>query len=98
MDTKKQKKERTPAQIAASQNNGKKGGRPKNTKIVDKLNTKKNVVPELNRKAYSELARSASNLNQIAKSLNINGMSNELAKQIYKELQSFRLVLIGANL
>jgi DNA invertase Pin-like site-specific DNA recombinase len=100
MDTKNQiqKKERTPAQIAASRENGKKGGRPKNTKIVDKLNTKKNVVPELNRKAYSGLARSASNLNQIAKSLNMNGMSNELAKQIYQELLEFRLALIGANL
>jgi DNA invertase Pin-like site-specific DNA recombinase len=99
MDTKNQipKKERTLAQIAASKENGKKGGRPKNTKIVDKINTKKNVVPELNRKAYSGLARSASNLNQIAKSLNMNGMSNELAKQIYQELLEFRLALIGAG-
>jgi DNA invertase Pin-like site-specific DNA recombinase len=99
MDTKNQiqKKERTPAQIAASQNNGKKGGRPKNTKIVDKINTKKNVVPELNRKAYSGLARSAGNLNQIAKSLNMNGFNNNLVKQIYDELQSFRLALIGAG-
>jgi hypothetical protein len=28
----------------------------------------------------------------------MNGMSNELAKQIYQELLEFRLALIGANL
>lgn len=64
-------------------------------------------IPELNREAWIELARSASNLNQIAHKLavlfNFDGGEEaldglELAKLAKGELAIFRQALIGANL
>jgi hypothetical protein len=54
-------------------------------------------VPELNRKAYKALARSAGNLNQIARALNSDPASVEI-RQILDELHTFRLALKGAKL
>ncbi len=79
-----------------SAENGKKGGRPKGTTQAKKVNASPSVVPELNRKAYTELARSASNLNQIARKLNAGDKVE--AEAIMKELQAFRLKLLGVGL
>lgn len=53
------------------------------------------VVPELNAEAYAALARAAANLNQIARKLNTEGVSN--ADAIREALHDFRLSLIGAK-
>lgn len=50
------------------------------------------VIPELNRQAYAELARSASNLNQIARQLNI-GDQVEM-QSVLNALREFRVKLI----
>lgn len=53
------------------------------------------VIPEMNRQAYSSLARSSANLNQIAKSINI-GETPEI-EEIRDALKALRLSLIGAG-
>lgn len=53
------------------------------------------MVPEVNQKAYSELARSASNLNQIAHHLNID--DHVEMQETLDALRDFRLKLIGAS-
>ena len=65
------------------------------------LQRKTIVVPECNRKAWSELSRSASNLNQIAHHLNLSGMAAHelrLIADIRAELSRFRASLVGARL
>ena len=65
------------------------------------LQRKTIVVPECNRKAWSELSRSASNLNQIAHHLNLSGMAAHelrLIADICTELSRFRASLVGARL
>lgn len=52
-------------------------------------------IPELNRTAWTELSRAASNLNQIAKLLNMR-VDVEPA-QIAAELAAFRMALIGVQ-
>lgn len=53
------------------------------------------MVPEFNREAYSQLARSASNLNQIAHQLNIDGHIE--VQEALNALRDFRLKLLGAS-
>ena len=53
------------------------------------------IIPEINRQAYSELARSASNLNQIARHLNSGGQAD--VHEIVMALIEFRSKLIGAD-
>lgn len=53
-------------------------------------------APELNREAWVELSRAASNLNQLAKRLNEGGEAD--AQEILAELAAFRASLIGAKL
>ena len=65
------------------------------------LQRKTIVVPECNRQAWSELSRSASNLNQIAHHLNLSGMAAHelsLIANIRTELSRFRASLVGARL
>lgn len=65
--------------------------------FLDKLNPQ---LPNLNAQAYSELARSASNLNQIAKHLNESGGREVLEAEIQKiihALHDFRVSLIAAD-
>lgn len=50
------------------------------------------IVPELNRQAWLELSRAASNLNQLAKK------SHFADVDITSELKKFRAALIGADL
>lgn len=62
----------------------------------------KKRIPELNQIAYRELARSASNLNQISRNLNMLWQSGGLPglaeiEQIKSELYNFRVQLIGLN-
>lgn len=53
------------------------------------------TIPELNRQAYSELARAAANLNQIARSLNAG---DEISVEHLEDaLRCFRMALIGAS-
>lgn len=52
-------------------------------------------APELNREAWVELSRAASNLNQLAKRLNEGGEAE--AEEILAELARFRASLIGAR-
>lgn len=57
-------------------------------------------VPEINRQAYVELARAASNLNQIAHSLNLLWQEGGLPglaeiEDIRQELTDFRIRLLG---
>lgn len=52
-------------------------------------------APELNREAWVELSRAASNLNQLAKRLNEGGEAE--AQEILAELAGFRAALIGAK-
>jgi DNA invertase Pin-like site-specific DNA recombinase len=94
LNTENNKKVRTEAQIKASKENGKKGGRPRISKPLktDKIKIVA-LVPEINRQAYAELSRSASNLNQIARRLNQKGKVE--IEEIYKALQGFRLSLLG---
>lgn len=54
------------------------------------------VIPEINSKAYSELARTAANLNQVAKAIN-TGESVDI-DQIEKILKELRFAIIGAQL
>ena len=51
------------------------------------------AVPSLNEIAWAELSKSASNLNQIARHLNAGGGMD--FQEIRRELESFRLKLIG---
>lgn len=53
-------------------------------------------IPEVNREAWEVLARSSANLNQVARHLN-SGEAMQ-AELIRKQLESFRLALIGAHL
>ena len=65
------------------------------------LQRKTIIVPEYNRQAWSELSRSASNLNQIAHHLNLSGMAAHelsLIADIRAELSCFRASLVGARL
>ena len=62
----------------------------------------KKRIPELNQKAYSELARSAANLNQISRNLNMLWQSGGLPglaeiEEIKLELFNFRIKLIGMS-
>lgn len=50
------------------------------------------IIPEINRKAYSELARSASNLNQIA--LRLNQRHDYEIQDVLNALRDFRIQLI----
>lgn len=59
------------------------------------LNRLPPTIPEVNREAWSALARSAANLNQIARSLNAGDSLQ--AKQIRAALLEFRRDLIGAK-
>jgi hypothetical protein len=77
----------------ASRENGKKGGRPRINKPAPGQLKIVALIPEINRKAYSELSRSASNLNQIARKLNQRGKVE--IQEIYNALQSFRVALMG---
>ena len=55
-------------------------------------------APEVNRAAWLELSRSASNLNQLAHHLNsIGGAESADVPQIMAELARFRAALIGAG-
>lgn len=56
------------------------------------------TVSQLNRTAYSELAKLASNLNQIARAANTSGNleSAELIRLTYESVQSLRSELLGA--
>ena len=45
-------------------------------------------IPEINRKAYIELARTASNLNQISRALNRG--DRVILEELIRELQAFR--------
>ena len=49
-------------------------------------------IPEINRKAYIELARTASNLNQIARALNRG--DRMVFEKLIKELQEFRRAML----
>jgi DNA invertase Pin-like site-specific DNA recombinase len=86
--------ERTEAQREASRLNGKKGGRPR---IAKKLKEAKTiaVVPEINREAYAELARLASNFNQVAKHMNQNGLDVEEVDKLYVMLAELRKAILG---
>lgn len=53
------------------------------------------TVPEINREAWTDLARAAGNLNQIARHLNEGGVAD--AEAIRAELAAFRAMLIGAR-
>jgi tRNA U34 5-carboxymethylaminomethyl modifying GTPase MnmE/TrmE len=58
------------------------------------------VVPELNRQAWVELSRAASNLNQIAHHLNLTELKGKRVvniNEINKALIDFRNKLIGAS-
>jgi hypothetical protein len=58
------------------------------------------VVPEINRKTWVDLARSASNLNQIAHHLNMTDLKGKRIvniPQIIDALTDFRNQLIGAS-
>ena len=57
------------------------------------------AVPEVNRQAYIETARWASNLNQIARFLNAHGdeIPAEGVREIYSYLKKFRAKLIGLD-
>ena len=59
------------------------------------LNTLPPIIPTLNRDAWAALARSASNLNQIAKRLNAGDAPLD---EIRNTLAEFRSVLIGATM
>ena len=57
-------------------------------------------VPEINRTQYAELARLASNLNQLAKAANreqIVVVNNVLLTQVLAEVSTLRLALLGLD-
>lgn len=54
------------------------------------------VIPEINSKAYSELARTAANLNQVAKAINTGDPVD--IEQIQTSLKELRFAIIGAEL
>lgn len=58
---------------------------------------KPTTIPELNRTAYSELARASGNLNQAMKLLQRHGVSDTGVEALRAALQQFRLALIGAE-
>jgi hypothetical protein len=86
---------RTESQREASRENGKKGGRPKLGKEKTIKYVYRNIVPEINRVAYVELARTCSNLNQIAHHFNENGFDSNQVDEVYKILQELRLLISG---
>lgn len=53
------------------------------------------AVPEINLKAYAELARTAANLNQLARKLNAADIID--VSQLQTELHAFRLALISGG-
>ena len=53
------------------------------------------VVPEINLKAYAELARAAGNLNQLARKLNASDIID--VSQLQTELHAFRLALVSGG-
>lgn len=53
------------------------------------------VVPEINLKAYAELARAAGNLNQLSRKLNASDIID--VSQLQAELHAFRLALISGG-
>lgn len=53
------------------------------------------TIPEINRQAYTELARSAANLNQLAKRANADDAA-EIA-ELSSTLSAFRLALLGVE-
>lgn len=55
------------------------------------------TIPEINREAWAELSRAASNLNQIAKAYNIDTRHSDW-ESVTKTLKEFRAALIGAQL
>ena len=55
------------------------------------------VVPELNRRAWVELSRAASNLNQIAHHMNAYGRRSVGTSVVVEALRVFRDRLIGAS-
>ena len=72
----------------------KRGKVPRGTFIRNAyLNSGSLSVPEINRDAYVELSRSASNLNQIARQLNDSGKL--YIDELKEELRAFRLSLRG---
>jgi hypothetical protein len=65
------------------------------SRILSDVITQRPVVPELNRQAWVELSRAASNLNQIAHHLNISGVETLEVDEITKALVNFRKALVG---
>ena len=59
------------------------------------LNKMPHPIPELNAQAWSELSRASSNLNQLLRYLNSDGMPD--VEQIRVTLEQFRASLIGAS-
>jgi len=56
------------------------------------------IVPEPNQEKWTELARAASNLNQIAKALNTShGVTDEQFAPVRKILNEFRMALVGIS-
>ncbi len=53
------------------------------------------AVPEINLKAYAELARTAANLNQLARKLNASDIID--VSQLQTELHAFRLALVSGG-
>lgn len=73
------------------------------TRIMDEPLPRATVAPELNRMAWVDLARAASNLNQIAHHMNLAANNNQAwleelsnVAELYRTLQAFRQSLIGA--
>jgi hypothetical protein len=63
---------------------------------------RKPVIPEINVKAWVDLSRVGSNLNQIAKHLNQGkmvgtGEIQRVLKEVHQELKEVRLSLLGAK-
>lgn len=55
------------------------------------------VVPAINRKAWSELSRAASNLNQIVAELKKAGLKSGAVEKLQIGLKDFRAQLLGAG-
>jgi hypothetical protein len=83
-----------------SRENGKKGGRPRIAKLVKEGKSLKPLVPEINRQAYAELSRLASNLNQLARHLNSTGhkITAQESEAVYRLLQEIRAGLLGVKI
>lgn len=61
------------------------------------MNNEPFQIPEVNRQSWVELARSASNLNQLAHHLNTNGLSSDDVAEVRQLLADFRANLLGVN-